>query len=700
MSIIQNMTDSQPVRETEDLNELLVEALLRLNEIAQQPTEIIADFALQKAIELTRSKTGYFAFLNEDQTAATMYSWPDAATDVRALEVAPKTDSLSEVGRCAEAVRRRCPVIANEEIPSNSSENGPPHGVGLLRHMDVPVFDGEGVVAVAGVGNKDAPYDQNDVQQLKLLMVGMWRLLQRKQGEDQLRATAEALRRSEAYLAEAQRLTHTGSWADDGTVRPVYWSEEHYRIFGLDPQQGLPTREQPLEQIHPDDRDKVLQAFNRAIHQKLDSEAEYRIVLPDGTVKYAHSIGHPVLNANGDLVEIVGTTVDITERKRTEEALRRSEAYLAEAQRLTHTGSWAGSSPFRPVYWSEEHYHIFGLDPQQGLPVLEQPQERIHPDDRDKVIQTFERLTNQKVDSEVEYRIVLPDGTIRYAHGIGHPVLDANGNVVELVGTTVDITARKRYEEERARLRQLEADLAHINRVSMMGELSASIAHEVNQPLSGVVSNGSACMRWLAADTPNVEEAREAARRIVRDGKRAADIIARIRALTRNTVENQENLDLNETILEILRLVGDESKRRDVMIRTSFAEEVCPVVGDRVQLQQVVLNLVMNGLEAMSTITDRPRELVITSTNADQNCAEVTIRDSGIGLDPDKSARIFEAFYTTKPTGMGMGLSICRSILHAHGGRLWATANDGPGTTFHFTLPKEQEKPSAERARL
>jgi PAS domain S-box-containing protein len=700
MSIIQNMTDSQPVRETEDLNELLVEALLRLNEIAQQPTEIIADFALQKAIELTRSKTGYFAFLNEDQTAATMYSWPDAATDVRALEVAPKTDSLSEVGRCAEAVRRRCPVIANEEIPSNSSENGPPHGVGLLRHMDVPVFDGEGVVAVAGVGNKDAPYDQNDVQQLKLLMVGMWRLLQRKQGEDQLRATAEALRRSEAYLAEAQRLTHTGSWADDGTVRPVYWSEEHYRIFGLDPQQGLPTREQPLEQIHPDDRDKVLQAFNRAIHQKLDSEAEYRIVLPDGTVKYAHSIGHPVLNANGDLVEIVGTTVDITERKRTEEALRRSEAYLAEAQRLTHTGSWAGSSPFRPVYWSEEHYHIFGLDPQQGLPVLEQPQERIHPDDRDKVIQTFERLTNQKVDSEVEYRIVLPDGTIRYAHGIGHPVLDANGNVVELVGTTVDITARKRYEEERARLRQLEADLAHINRVSMMGELSASIAHEVNQPLSGVVSNGSACLRWLAGDTPNVEEAREAARRIVRDGKRAADIIARIRALTRNTVENQENLDLNETILEILRLVGDESKRRDVMIRTSFAEEVCPVVGDRVQLQQVVLNLVMNGLEAMSTITDRPRELVITSTNADQNCAEVTIQDSGIGLDPDKSARIFEAFYTTKPTGMGMGLSICRSILHAHGGRLWATANDGPGTTFHFTLPKEQEKPSAERARL
>ena len=512
--------------------------------------------------------------------------------------------------------------------------------------------------------------------------------------------TEEALRRSERYLAEAERLTHTGSWADDGTGRPLYWSEELYRIFGFDPRQGVPAREQPLERIHPEDRDKFLQTFEKGIQQKVDGEVEYRIVLPDGTVKYVHSIGHPVLNSNEDLVEVVGTTVDITERKRAEETLRRSEAYLTEAERLTHTGSYAGDSTTQPLYWSEELYRIFGFDPRQGLPTRDQPLERVHPEDLDKLLQAFSRVIDERVDSEVEFRLILPDGAVKWVHGIGHPVLNANGEFVEVIGTTVDITERKRAEEERARLHRLETDLAHINRVSIMGELTASIAHEVNQPLSGVVSNGSACLRWLAGDTPNIEEARETARRIVRDGKRAAEIIGRIRALTKRTATPREKLDLNETIREILPLVGDEAKKKSVMIRTCFADDVFPVLGDRVQLQQVMLNLIMNGIEAMNTVTGRAREILITSRNTDPDQVEVTVEDSGTGLDPDASARIFDAFYTTKPAGMGMGLSICRSILQAHHGRLWATANQGPGTTFHFTLPRKQEEANAEPARV
>jgi PAS domain S-box-containing protein len=812
MDISEEITDRQQVPEAQDANESLVESLLRLNEFSEQPTQVIADFALQKAIELTRSKTGYLAFLDDSETSATLYSWPDAATEVNASAVAPNAHPLAEGGSWADVVRCRHPMIANGDTPPKPFENTPPETVNELRHMDVPVFDGERIVAVAGVGNKGAPYDDNDIRQVKLLTVGMWQLLQRKQGEDRLRTTAEALRRSEAYLAQAQILTHIGSWVDDGTMRPVYWSEEHYRIFGLDPQQGLPTREQALERIHPDDRDKVKQAFARAVTHIVDSQAEYRLVHPDGTVRFAHSIGHPVLDANGNLVEIVGTTADITERKRTaealaltsfalnnahdaaalldehgrilymndeacrhtgytrdematisvwdvnpeftaekwsehwqtlktlqsvtfesyhrrkdgqmfpveisakyveyegtvfnvaivrditerkraEDALRRSEAYLSEAQRLTRTGSWADNGT--PVYWSEEHYRIFGFDPRQGLPSRQQVLERIHPDDRAMVHQAFGTVTNAKADCEAHYRIVMSDGTVKYAHGIGHPVLDDDGNVVEMVGTTVDVTERKLAEDARARLHQLETDLAHINRISVMGELTASIAHEVNQPLSGVVSNASACLRWLAGDAPNVEEGREAARRIVRDGKRAAEIIARIRALTKRTQGTREKLDLNGTIMEVLPLVGDESKKRGVTIRTCFADELVPVLGDRVQLQQLVLNLVMNGLEAMDTVTDRPRDLLITSRNIKQGEAEITIQDSGIGLDPEQSARIFDAFYTTKPTGMGMGLSICRSILHAHGGRLWTTPNEGPGTTFHFTLPIKQEEAHA-----
>lgn len=695
-----HITERERLENALHVNELRERALLQLDQMTGQPMQTIADFALEKAVELTRSKTGYLAFLNADETLLTMHSWPKDATDQRAIEIAPQTYSVGEANRWLQAVRQRRPITADGSAPADLFGDGAPEHLAELRHIDVPVFEGERIVAVAGVGNKQAPYDEIDLRQLVLLMAATWRLLQRKKTEDRLRSTAEALRRSEAYLAEGQRLTHTGSWADDGNGHPLYWSEELYRIFGFDPREGLPTREQPLERIHPEDRERFLGVFEAAIHDKVDCEVEYRIVSPDGMLKYVRSLGHPVLDAEGETIEFIGTTVDITERKRADETLRRSEAYLSESQRLTHTGSFAGDATTQPLYWSEELYRIFGFDPRQGLPGRDQPLERVHPEDLPHFVQAFDRVIRQKVDAELEYRLLLPDGTLKYVQGIGHPVLNANGNLVEIVGTVIDITERKRAEQERAKLYQLEADFAHMNRVSVMGELTASIAHEVNQPLSGVVSNASACLRWLAAETPNVEEAKETARRIVRDGKRAAEIIARIRALTKRAAEHRERLDLSETIREVLPLVGDEARKRSVIIHTCFAETIFPVMGDRVQLQQVLLNLVMNGLEAMSTITNRPRELLITSRNADLDSAEVTIQDSGIGLHPDESARVFDAFYTTKPTGMGMGLSISRSIVHAHGGRLWATAHDGPGTTFHFTLPREQEKDNAERARV
>jgi signal transduction histidine kinase len=334
-------------------------------------------------------------------------------------------------------------------------------------------------------------------------------------------------------------------------------------------------------------------------------------------------------------------------------------------------------------------FRIFALDPQEGLPTSETFWQRIHPEDRESMRELLWKSALEKTEYVHDHRIMLPDGKVRHIHAIGHPVLDEYGQVAAYIGTAMDVTERKRAEQERERLRQLEADLAHINRVSMLGELAASVAHEVNQPLAGVVSNASAGLRWLAGEAPNLEEAREGLRRIVRDGKRAGEVIARIRALTRKAETPREKLDLNETIREVLALVGDEARKHRVIIRTEFTENLSPVSGDRVQLQQVVLNLVMNGIEAMSSVGE-PRELVITTRNVDADRVQVSIEDSGIGIDPEKLGQIFDSFHTTKPGGMGMGLSISRSILQNHGGRLWATSNDGPGATFHFTLPKYQ----------
>jgi len=318
----------------------------------------------------------------------------------------------------------------------------------------------------------------------------------------------------------------------------------------------------------------------------------------------------------------------------------------------------------------------------------------VHPQDRDHFLAVWRAAIASGKPMEVEAQVRRTDGQYRWLLIRNVPLRGKNGRIVKWCGTGTDIEDLKRAEEEREKLRQLEADLAHINRVSMMGELAASVAHEVNQPLTGIVSNGSACLRFLAGDAPDLEEVREAVRDIVRDGKRAGEVIARIRALTKRTALPREKLDLNETIREVLALVGDEAKRNSVMIRTQFADEVSPVLGDRVQLQQVLLNLVMNAIQAMSSVSDRVRQLAITTQHIDQGRVQVTVEDSGIGLDPKTMPRIFEPFYTTKSSGMGMGLSICRSILQSHGGRLWATANDGPGTSFHFTLPKYQREES------
>jgi PAS domain S-box-containing protein len=470
------------------------------------------------------------------------------------------------------------------------------------------------------------------------------------------------------------------------------WNRGAERLYGYTAQEAIG---QPITLVIPPDRAQEFVSTDRLKRGEPIEEIETVRVGKDGRRIDMSVIISPMKDDAGRVVGAATIARDITDRKRAEEALRRSEAYLAEGQRLSHTGSWAWSPvTARRNYWSEEMFRIFGFEPKQGPPALERFLQRIHPEDYDRATKGWEKTVRSKASLAEDWRTVLPDGTVRNIHLIGHPVLDEARELVEYVGTAMDVTEQKRAEEQRDRLRQLETELAHLDRVSMLGELAASIAHEVNQPLSGIVSNGSACLRFLARDIPNVEEAREAARDIVRDGKRAGEVIARIRALTKKAATPREELDLNDTLREVLALVGDEAKKRKVLIRTQFAHDLSPISGDRVQLQQVVLNLVMNGIEAMSSIVERARELVITTRKIEPDQVQVTVEDSGIGIDPQALDKIFDSFYTTKPGGMGMGLSISRSIVQNHGGRLWATVNDGPGTSFHFTLPQYHDEES------
>jgi PAS domain S-box-containing protein len=321
----------------------------------------------------------------------------------------------------------------------------------------------------------------------------------------------------------------------------------------------------------------------------------------------------------------------------------------------------------------------------------------VHPDDRQPYLTKWRAslATGDPFEAEVRFRCAA-NREYRWLLARGIPLRGKHGKIVRWYGILADIEDRKRAEQEHERVHQLEVELTHMNRVGVMGELAASIAHEVNQPLSGVVSNASAGLRWLARDQPDLEEVRAGLRDIIRDGKRAGSVIARIRALTRTTTTPRERLDLNELIQEVLILVEDEAKRQGVTIQTQFADDLSPVAGDAVQLQQVVLNLVVNAIEAMTGIGARAREMVITTRNIEPDQVQVTVEDSGVGIDPEKIHKMFDSFYTTKSGGMGMGLSISRSIIQAHGGKLRAAAKDGPGAVFHFTLAKYDDEQSRE----
>jgi len=679
----------------------------------------------------------------------------------------------------------------------------------------------------------------------------------------------EERKKAELYLAEAQRLSHTGSWAWNPVSNAIlYWSEECYRIFGYDPAQGLPPFESSFRRIHPEDRLALTEAIERAVREKAKFQIDYRLVLPDGTRRNVHIQSHPVLDASGELVEFVGTVVDLTEQKRAEDErrehlwflesmdrinramqrsndvelmtsavmqealeifacdrivlvypcdpeapayqtvmerasphytgaltlgidlpatpegaelnrrclgesgvvvdpklpaelherfriasmltiavrpkgdqpyrftvqcmrtrpwtgvelrlfeeiarrmedaltsvlayrnllardveLRRSRAYLAEAQKVSHTGSWAWNNETREIaYWSDECFRIHGRDPAKGLPSLVQMLADIHPDDARDIEASLERLHEDR-EVEGQYRMVnIADGP-RIIRSIAHPVLDHSGRVIEYIGTVVDITEQKRAERdlstselERARvqqaLREAREKLAQASKIASLAELSASIAHEINQPLQAIVANGHASLRWLDAKPPNIEKAIRTAQRVVRDGNDAAEVVGRIRALFKHAAPAKVDLDVNLLIVQVPTLMAEEVQGSGLCLEIELDEDLPKIRADAVQIQQVIVNLVRNAIEAM--VETRRNPLLIRSRRSAGHVV-IDVRDQGTGLA--NLEKIFEPFVTTKQTGMGMGLAICRSIIEAHAGEIGVVHNEGPGVTFSFSLP-------------
>jgi PAS domain S-box-containing protein len=401
----------------------------------------------------------------------------------------------------------------------------------------------------------------------------------------------------------------------------------------------------------------------------------------------------PFRDESEEIVRWYGTNTDIHDRKLVEEELRRKEAFLTKAQRLSATGSFSWCLDTDEITFSEETYRIFGFE-QNAVVTFELMATRIHPEDLPLMAERSEAARRTGEGHDYEIRLLMPDGSVKYLHTNSNETRDSNGRR-EYIGAIQDVTQRRLAKES---LNKARSELAHMSRVTSLSALAASIAHEINQPLSGIVTNANTCLRMLAANPPNLEGARETARRSVRDGNRASNVIARLRTLFSKKEVAAEPVDLNEATREVIALLLSELQRNGAVLHYHFATTLPLVEGDRIQLQQVILNLIRNASDAMSPVEDRPRRLLVRTEQLDQD-VHFSIEDSGVGFDPVVADQLFESFYTTKKDGMGVGLWVSRSIIEAHGGRVWATPNDGPGATFSFSVPWKQSSQLRQGAR-
>jgi PAS domain S-box-containing protein len=501
----------------------------------------------------------------------------------------------------------------------------------------------------------------------------------------ELTADNEALRKQLAERGSAEEAVDSipglvVALAPDGEVEFV--NRQGVEFFG-----------QPLEElkhwgtngaIHPEDLPRLIEDFTKAIASGQPFEWEVRGRRFDGVYRWFQSRGYPLRDASGRVVRWYNLLTDIHDRKRAEEELRRAHDSFADAQRLSKTGSFITDLLADDTKFSEEAYRIMEYEP--GTKITAQKSASImHPDDLPAFSSAVNVGLTTGADVNFAFRITTPRSTLKHVRGVAHVSKGIEGRPL-FVGALQDVTESMLAEEA---LNKARAELAHVARVATVSTLTASIAHEINQPLSGIITNAGTCLRMLAADPPDIDGARETARRTIRDGNRASDVVTRLRALFSKKEFALESLDLNDATREVIALSLSDLQRQRVVLQSEFADDLPKVTGDRVQLQQVILNLVRNASDAMMNVDDRPRQLLVRTERENSDRVRVMVRDSGIGVDRQTMDKLFDAFYTTKSGGMGIGLSVSQSIVERHQGRLWAEQNDGPGATFSFSIPLE-----------
>jgi PAS domain S-box-containing protein len=571
-------------------------------------------------------------------------------------------------------------VVPDENFPRASIAERE----GLRAAFGFPILLGAEVLGVIEFFSREIRQpDQELLNVLATIGSQIGQFIGRKRGE-------KALRESEAKIRRLVDANIIGIFIWDFDGRILEANEAFLDIVGYDSEELVAGNIRWTELTPPEwrDRDTRLIQEQKATGTLRPFEKEY--FRKDGS-RVPVLIGTATFEESGS--QGVAFVIDLTERKRAEEALRRNEDWLAQAQRLSHTGSWVYSATtMRYLYWSDENYRIWGFDPLQGPPSREILWQRVHPDDRNLLWEQFHEALRQKKDFPAAYRIVLPDGTVKYLEATTHFEFSSLGALVETISTHVDVTEQQRAQEEHERLHQLESDLAHMNRLSMMGELAASLAHEIAQPIATARNNARAAMHFMDRSPPGLGQLREALACVVDDADRAGNILDRIRDHIKKAPPRKERVDLNQAINDVIALARDAIIENDISIQTHLTERLPDVQVDCVQLQQVVLNLILNAVEAMGSVGNGARELSISTEQHHAGGVLVAVRDSGPGIDPERLDRVFDAFYTTKSSGVGMGLSICRSIINAHGGRLWADVNASGGAVFQFTLPSAEEE--------